>query len=200
VEEVEIDASAGDVAEQLYSRFDPRHHRVDIAVAPLLRAYVAHDPAQERWVLLILQHHMAGDHTTMDVARDEVSAHLNGTADELPRPLPFRNFVAQARLGISREEHEAFFRRMLGGVDEPTAPFGLLDARGDGSEIVEAHQAVERSVGERLREQARRLGVTVASLCHVAYAQVLARATGREDVVFGTVLFGRMQGGRARTG
>ena len=102
--------------------------------------------------------------------------------------------MAQARLGVSREEHEKFFQGMLGDVEEPTAPFGLLDVHGDGTEIGEG-LFLDMQLSRRLRGSARRLGISAASICHLAWAQVLARVTGRRDVVFGTVLFGRMQGG-----
>src|SRR6266508_3739310 len=50
---------------------------------------------------------------------------------------------------------------------------------------------------DRLRKQARRLGVSLASFCHLAWGQVMARSSGSERVVFGTVLFGRVQTGAA---
>ena len=145
--------------------------------------------------MMLLQHHLIGDHTTLDVMQEEIEAYLLGQGDGLPAPLPFRNLVAQARLGISREEHEAYFRELLGDVEEPTAPFGLMNVQGDGTGSAQAHMRVEAGLARRIRESARKLGVSAASLCHVAWAQVAARTTGREDVVFGTVLFGRMQGG-----
>ena len=163
--------------------------------APLLRLFIAHDAVHDRWVVLLLLHHLACDHTTLEVVQEEIQAHLLGRAEGLPAPLPFRNFVAQARLGVSREEHEAFFREMLGDVDEPTAPFGLTDVQGDGAGISEGRRAMDPALAKRLRARARALGVSAASLFHLAWAQVLARVSGRDDVVFGTVLFGRMQGG-----
>ena len=71
----------------------------------------------------------------LEVMREEIQAYLLGQEDQLPAPASFRNFVAQARLGVSQEEHEAFFRKMLSDVEEPIAPFGLLDVQGDGSGI-----------------------------------------------------------------
>ena len=195
VEEVVLDPARGDVAEQLYARFDPRHYRIDVRQAPLLRVYIAQDAAQGRWLFLLLLHHLAGDHTTLEVMQAEIQAHLLGQAAQLPVPQPFRNFVAQARLGVSQQDHEAFFRGLLGDVDEPTAPFGLLDVQGEGRGIAEARLELDAGLAQRLRERARKLGVSAASLCHLAWAQVLARVSGREEVVFGTVLFGRMQGG-----
>ena len=195
VEEIELDSAEGDVAEQLYTRFDPRRFRIDVRQAPLLRLYVAYDSEKERWLMMQLLHHLAGDHTTLEVMQQEVQAHLLGQQASLPAPLPFRNLIAQARLGISEQEHEVFFQQLLGDVDEPTAPFGLLDVQGDGVGIEEAHLALDSDLARRLRASARRLGVSAASLCHLAWARVLAKISGRQDVVFGTVLFGRMQGG-----
>ena len=195
VEEVDLDPSAGDVAGQLYARFDPRHYRVDIRRAPLMRCYMARDAAHDCWVLLLLRHHLAGDHTTGEVLRQEIDAYLSDRVEALREPVPFRNYVARVRLGVSDEEHRAFFTEMLRDVDESTAPFGLLDVRGDGSGIEESRIAFEGRLAVRLRQCARAMAVSTATLCHVAWAQVLAAVLSRDDVVFGTVLFGRMHGG-----
>src|SRR6185312_13175212 len=89
---------------------------------------------------------------------------------------------------------EGFFRGKLGDVEEPTAPFGLLDVHGDASQIEESHQELVPEIAQRVRAQARRLGVSAATLFHAAWALVLARTSARDDVVFGTVLLGRLQG------
>jgi acyl carrier protein len=156
---------------------------------------VAHDAVRDRWLLVLLHHHLANDHTTLQILIEEIRAHVLGRTDRLAPPVPFRNFVAQARLGVSAQEHEAFFRDLLGDVDEPTVPFGLVDVRGDGRDVEEARVGLDAELARRLRERARALGVSPASLFHLAWAQVLARTSGRQDVVFGTVMFGRMQGG-----
>src|SRR6185437_13430880 len=194
MEEMVLDVDVEDRAKEFYERFDPRHHRIDVREAPLLRLHIAYDEECERWLMILLLHHLAGDHTTLDVMFGEVQAHLLGREAELAAPLPFRNLVAQARLGISREEHEAYFRKLLGDVEEPTAPFGLLDV-GEQIKIREARLELDENLSQRIRERARKLGVSAASLFHLAWAQVLARCSGKEDTVFGTVLFGRMQGG-----
>ncbi|MGH3393647.1 MAG: non-ribosomal peptide synthetase, partial [Streptosporangiaceae bacterium] len=193
VAEVALDDLSGDVAGGLLAAAGSS---MDLGRAPLLRATVAPDPAGDgRWAALLQVHHLLLDHTGVEVLLGELRALLAGRGEELPEPLPFRDFVAQARLGMSREDHQEFFTGLLGDVTEPTAPFGLAETRGDGTGVRRAVLPVGGDVGARLREAARQRGVSAATLFHLVWARVLGVVSGREDVVFGTVLFGRMQAG-----
>jgi amino acid adenylation domain-containing protein len=194
VEELTLNPGDGEIAAQLQELRHPRHTRINLTHAPLCHAAIGHDLQQNRWLLLVRFHHIVDDNTSLKRMQEEIQAHMAGQEKRLAPPLPFKDIVAQSRLGISPQEHEAFFRQMLGDIEEPTALFGLLDVQGDGFNIAEATVDLNLGLARRLRQQARRLGVSAASLCHLAWALVLANTAGREDVVFGTVLFGRMQG------
>ncbi|WP_284343873.1 amino acid adenylation domain-containing protein, partial [Dyella mobilis] len=195
ITEISLDAADGPISEQLSHRFDPRRNRIDLTRAPLLRFVVAPDPDHGRWLLLQQLHHLIGDHSTLEILHTEVQAFMAGNGDALRPPQPFRNLIAQVRLGLSQNEHERFFTSMLADIDEPTTPFGLGDVHRDGSRVQQTRHTLPQDLHKRLQIQARRLGVNLASLCHLAWGQVVAKTSGRESVVFGTVLFGRMHGG-----
>ncbi|MBH2873777.1 amino acid adenylation domain-containing protein, partial [Serratia marcescens] len=192
--ELRLNPAEGEIGSRLTALFDPRRVRPDLTRAPLL-SFVAAQEEEGSWCVLQQWHHLIGDHSTLAVMQEEINLILAGRGDELAKAPPFRNAVAQARLGVSKAEHEQFFRTMLADIDEPSLPFGLSDVHGEGRDISTAHLALPHTLNQQLRRQARRLGVSLASLCHLAWAQVLARATGRDEVVFGTVLLGRMQAG-----
>lgn len=193
---VEEIASSGeaDPVEQLRERMRPERQRLDLRQAPLMRLQIAADGRSGRWYALLQTHHLACDNESLNILASEVDALLEGREHLLPRPVPYREHVAQALAHSGTQDAEAFFRGKLGDVDEPTAPFGLRDVRGDGSRLEQAHQDLRSELARRLRVQARRLGVSAATLFHAAWGLVVAHTSGREDVVFGSVLLGRLQG------
>ncbi|MCF5387498.1 AMP-binding protein, partial [Pseudomonas syringae] len=159
VTELFLDPADGPVDEQLHQRFDPRHYRLDVRQAPLMQIVFSHDPLNDRWLAMLLFHHMVNDATSLQVVLHEVQAHLLGQSAVLGEPVPYRNYVAQARLGVSDARHEAFFRDMLGDIDEPTLPFGLQDVQDGGRDIEEACVTLTTELNQRLRAQARQAGV-----------------------------------------
>ena len=74
--------------------------RMDLGRAPLLRVRVAAEPGTGRWLALLQLHHLVIDHTGLEVVigGDRATCWPGGRTGCRP-PLPFRDFVAQARLG-----------------------------------------------------------------------------------------------------
>ncbi|QVM89273.1 amino acid adenylation domain-containing protein [Pseudomonas entomophila] len=169
----------------------------DLTQAPLIRLQCQPEQADGRVRATLQFHHVALDHSALDVVRHEMLAFLLGQPQQLGRPVPFRNHVAQALLGVSEAEHEAFFRDMLGPLDEATLAYGLGDVQGDGAALDEQRLSLDPALCQGLRNQARAQGVSVASLFHLAWARVLGMLAGRDQVVFGTVLMGRLVGAEA---
>ncbi len=169
---------------------------LDLRRAPLMDTHIMAEPARTgRWFLVMRTHHITQDNTGLDAVLGEVAAILDGRGGDLPEPLPYREFVGSALLGIPEAEHEAYFASLLGDVTEPTAPFGILEVRSDGRDVREQRSSMDAELADRVRELARTAGVGPATFFHLLWSRVLAALTGRGDVVFGTVLFGRIQSG-----
>jgi hypothetical protein len=165
---------------------------VGLRQAPMMKLRVAFQKG--RCYALLQTHHFVMDNVSQNLLLDEVIAHLEGRAQRLPESMPYRNHVAQSLGYARRHEAEGYFRQKLGDVKEPTAPYGLLDVHADGSQVCEAYELMEAGLAQRVRQQGRRLGVSAATLFHAAWALVVGRTSGRQDVVYGTVLLGRLQG------
>ncbi|UJR62444.1 non-ribosomal peptide synthetase [Dickeya zeae] len=195
VTEVELDPANGPIMAQLVARYNPAHYRIDLTQAPLLSLYTARDPQSGRFEMLMLLHHLIDDIASLQIMIRDIRAFLMGQGQSLPAPQPFRRLIASVRNGTTQAEHEQFFQQMLGDIDEPTLAFGMSTGTADNTGVAELRQNVEPAVVARLRAQARRLGVSMGSLCHLVWGQVMARASDSDTVVFGTILLGRLQAG-----
>ncbi|WP_038911491.1 non-ribosomal peptide synthetase [Dickeya dadantii] len=189
-----FDAQDGPVVEQMKARFDPHVNRIDLTQPPLLHMVVAYDEAQARWEALMYIHHLVDDIASLQILLSDIQAFLHDKGARLPAALPFRHHVAQLQRRNDTQQQSAFFTDMLADITEPSVPFNLKNGHLKGQRIGETRRSLEAPLAQRLRAQARRLGVSVSSLCHLSWARVLSAACGSDTVVFGTVLSGRMHG------
>ncbi len=189
---IELDAHR-DAIEQMSERMQPFGQRFDLRHAPLVRLQVGADPSGSGWYAVLQVHHVVCDHQSLRHILSEAIAGLQGRAGELPVPVSFRAHLELTLQRMNAAAAEAFFRGKLGDIDEPTAPFDLTYVHGDGGQIEEVHRMLDPPLAARIRSGAKLCGVSAARLFHAAWALVVANTSGRDDVVFGTVLLASRQ-------
>ncbi|WP_407562709.1 amino acid adenylation domain-containing protein [Streptomyces sp. 184] len=164
--------------------------RIDLAAAPLLRLLLVR-LGEERHRLVVTTHHILLDGWSMPILVRELAAVYEAGGDlSMLKPAPsYGQYLAWLRRQ-DKGRAQAAWRAELAGADEPTlvVPPDALDGP-----VVPGR--VRFTLGAELSadvaELARAHGLTVNTVVQGAWALVLARLTGRDDVVFGATAAGR---------
>lgn len=166
--------------------------RFDLTEPPLLRLTLV-DRGADRYLLILTNHHLLLDgwsvpllvRELLQLYADRLAPH---SAAPLPAVRPYRDFLAWLA-SRDRDGSAHAWRQALAGVAptllaptaaglEPTRP-GLHTLR------------LSEELTTRVTELGRARGVTVNTVVQGLWALLLARLTGRDDVVFGATVAGR---------
>lgn len=90
-----------------------------------------------------------------------------------------------------REASAARWKAELAGFDQPTLIAADLPSRGEASALGRVEVPLTIDKGRELARRAAELGVTLNTLLQGAWAVLLSKLTGRQDVVFGAAVNGR---------
>ena len=162
----------------------------DLAVAPLMRVTLVR-VAPERHRLLWAMHHGVMDGWSAlvvldEVMRDYVALAGGGVPNVAPAP-SFDRFVGWLQEHDPARD-EAFWRRTLAGFAGPTELPGGRATRRNGAHRVTTTLVLTEAATREIRAAAARLRVTVNTLLMGAWAVMLARHAGRDDVLFGVTV------------
>ncbi|WP_369359727.1 amino acid adenylation domain-containing protein [Streptomyces sp. cg2] len=169
---------------------EDRLRRFNLGKPPLLRFTLIRLGGQ-RFRFVLTNHHILLDGWSRPMLVRELLALYATKGDDsgLPRVRPYRDYF-QWLARQDRDTALAAWREVLDGLDGPT-----LVAPGAGERLPIMPERVERELGNgeytRLAALARSRGLTLNTLVQGAWAVVLGRLTGRDDVVFGTTVSGR---------
>jgi surfactin family lipopeptide synthetase C len=165
----------------------------DLARAPLMRVAVIRMDEQ-RYTCVWSRHHIISDAlSTAQVLRDVFAlyeARRNNQPVSLPPTRPFRDYIRWLQ-SQDLQQAEAFWRENLAGITRPVA-LGVDQAPGsppsEHPSYAEQHVRVAADSTEALSAFARRHQLTLNTLVQGAWAMLLSRYSGADDVLFGATI------------
>ncbi|MFJ3793088.1 amino acid adenylation domain-containing protein [Kitasatospora sp. NPDC090091] len=164
-------------------------HRFDLTAGPLLRFTLIRRGDRLTRLMFNSHHILLDGWSTAQLMHELFEIYeRGGDASALPPVTPYRDYLGWLA-GRDRAAAEAAWREQLGDVEEPT----LLAPDDPGASTVPGNLLVTmpEELTARVRETARRSELTLNSVVQGCWGLLLARLTGRDDVVFGTTVSGR---------
>ncbi len=166
----------------------------DLVHGPLLRTTLVRMDNEEH-VLLVTMHHIISDGWSMGVFMKELAACYNTFVEDRPFPLSdlpiqYADYVLWQRQKLQKEvldSHLQYWRKRLAQLPAPLElpadrPRPAVQTyRGGSIEI-----KLPLTLCEALRQLSQRTGVTLFMTLMTAFQVLLARYTGRDDIVLGT--------------
>jgi len=185
-----------------------RRRYFDLSTAPLMRLGVVR-LGDETYHVVWSNHHLVTDGWSASLFLKEVfafyHAHRRGEELTLPPARPYQDFIAW----LQKQDFaasESFWRDALAGFTTPTQllvdkdPSSLEAGRVDDPPL---RSDLSEEATAALQALARRHRLTVNTLVNGAWAIIMSRYSGEDDVVFGATVSGRppaLQGIESMTG
>ncbi|HEX4953896.1 MAG TPA: amino acid adenylation domain-containing protein [Thermoanaerobaculia bacterium] len=175
---------------------DERERGFDLAVAPLVRITLFR-LADQTYQMTWCHHHIILDGWSMPILVNELFrcywAERAGLDLELPRPRPFRDYIAWLqRQDLSAAE--VYWRRRLAGFPAPT-PLGV-ESPGPDAELPrelfgDVRSRLSAVTSSTLSSLAQSQHLTLSAIALGAWALLLSRRSEEPDVVLGALVSGR---------
>ncbi|SDI12834.1 non-ribosomal peptide synthase domain TIGR01720/amino acid adenylation domain-containing protein [Actinokineospora alba] len=167
----------------------------DLGTAPLLRVAVARW-TDDRAVLVWSSHHVLLDGWSTGQVFAEVCAHYRAITHGRPAAAPARRPFRDYLRWLAEQDTaaaDAHWAGVLDGFDTPVAvPYDRAPTQAHRTESsASVRRGLDRAASDRLRAAAQRAGLTVNTVVQGAWALLLSRWAGTDDVVFGSTVSGR---------
>jgi amino acid adenylation domain-containing protein len=194
------DALRARVTEEAYRPFD-------LMAGPLIRASLF-TGAPDGPVLLLTAHHLISDYWSLVVLLDELRevypACCAGRDPALPKPEGlYADFVAAEAKSLAGPRFDELWQywqqKLAGELPVLQLPTDFPRPAVQGHRGASHPFRLDAGLTQALKELSRSQGVTLYVLLLAAYQVLLARLSGQDDVIVGTVTAGRLEAAFART-
>ncbi|MEV6561014.1 AMP-binding protein [Nocardia sp. NPDC051756] len=183
----EVDLRAADdpeaAAQQLY--WDEGRRRIDLDNGPLFRVTAAR-VGEHAYELICTAHHIVVDGWSIPLIFADLIALHGGAGSALPPAPPLREHAAW----LATRDTAASIAAWTAALAVLT-PMPMLAPPAPGDLPVLGTAEFDRAETELVSNWARSRGITLNTVCQMAWARVLSGLTGRDDVVFGQTTSGR---------